>query len=442
MKSQPVNKVLFATDVPFWLMADGAQQRIMSLYRFFCNSGFETQAFFVGTSRHRVTRQRRPDEVHLRPYTSSDPPRSLAGRLRWFANATMNQAMEWLATATRNQAVQGPESMTLEDFRWPWAAEKFRELVDELQPDLIVCEYVKLAYLVDAIDDAVRDRIICAVDTHDLLFRRAQHFEAHGFPHWLKIDREEEARALQKFDLILAIQPHEAVEFRKLAPDATVLTVGHAVELANSHPAPLPDQDVGRLRVGYIGSKNYSNWYAIREFLNEGWPIVMERNRNECELVIAGGICEWIDQALTDSEGAPRGAIPADRMQGVTCLGRVQTIDEFYSRIDVLINPVQFGTGLKIKNAEALSFARLLITTTAGFDGMPESTRMACLVVDSVPEIGEAINSLIQDRPAIRRLQNLALELSQTEFSADNAYHELAEWLERCDPNAKTEKMP
>lgn len=442
MKSQPINKVLFATDVPFWLMADGAQQRIMSLYRFLRNSGCDSQVFFVGTTLTRDAVANCPEEVRLRPYTSSDPPRSLAGRLRWFANATMNQAMEWLTTAAGNQAVQGPESMTLEDFRWPWAAEKFREVVDELQPDLIVCEYVKMAYLLDALDQADRERIVCAVDTHDLLYKRAEHFQEHGFPHWLKIDRDEEASALQKFDLILAIQPHEAVEFKKLAPYATVLTVGHAVELANSHPAPLPEQDVGRLRVGYIGSKNYSNWYAIREFLNEGWPVVMERNRDECELVIAGGICEWIEQALTDAEGAPPGAIPADRMQGVKCLGHVPTIDEFYSQIEVLINPVRFGTGLKIKNAEALSFARLLITTTAGFDGMPESTRMACMVVDSVPEIGEAINSLIQDRPAIRRLQNLALELSRTEFSADYAYRELAEWLERYDPTAKSEKMP
>jgi hypothetical protein len=95
-----------------------------------------------------------------------------------------------------------------------------------------------------------------------------------------------------------------------------------------------------------------------------------------------------------------------------------------------MINPVEFGTGLKIKNAEALRFGKLLITTMNGFDGMPEATRLACKVVEDVDEMGLAINSICNDLSSIRPMQRLALELSQTEFSETQAYSELKRFLE------------
>ena len=92
-------------------------------------------------------------------------------------------------------------------------------------------------------------------------------------------------------------------------------------------------------------------------------------------------------------------------------------------------------TGLKIKNAEALSFGKLLITTTQGFDGMPQSTRLACKVVNSVDEMGDAINSLTNDASSIRSMQSLAAQLAQTEFSPEFAYSELSEWIDRFNRN-------
>jgi hypothetical protein len=196
--------------------------------------------------------------------------------------------------------------------------------------------------------------------------------------------------------------------------------------------------------VGYIGSKNFSNWQAIREFLTTAWPVVLSRNPELCELVIAGAICDWFD---TDGEGqilfsrsddpAADPNVPAANptqqttIPQVRLLGRIDHVEDFYDAIDVVINPVQFGTGLKIKNAESLRFGKLLITTLNGFNGMPEATRLACMVVESVNEMGLAINSICNDLSTIRPMQQLALELSQTEFSESQAYSELRDYLHR-----------
>ena len=371
-------------------------------------------------------------------FTSDRPPQRLFSRVQWYADATLNQARHWLSRKSKSiPTTEGPGSLKLEDFHWPWAIRRFREVVQQYKPNTIIFEYIKMGYLMDALSEQQRRQINCVVDTHDILYRRAEQFFAHGFPHWLTIDRSEEAESLKQFDLIMAIQEHEAEEFREMAPATETIRVGHAVELTGNlkqPPQQFKETPIEQLRIGYIGSKNFSNWSAIRKFLRTAWPKVLQKNNDFCQLLIAGGICDWI-QGQPDLADPDPGILTPEQLQSVQLLGHVGAIEQWYDQIDVLINPVEFGTGLKIKNAEALSFGKLLITTTQGFDGMPQSTRLACKVVNSVDEMGDAINSLTQEADSIRSMQSLAAQLAQTEFSPKFAYSELSEWIDRSNRN-------
>ena len=434
-------RVLFATDVPFWQTSTGAEQRIFALHRFLKNEECDCAVFYLGKLDD--TERQMVDQYGIEVFdcVSDEPPEKLVSRLRWYADATIHQARNWLFREKGATAVvDGPASLTLEDFEWPWAKTRFSETVQSYDPDCVIFEYIKMAYLVDALDQNQRNCTQCLVDTHDVLYRRAEQFFAHGFPHWLEIDREQEAGVLKKFDAVIAIQDKEAKTFSEMTDSMIpVITAGHAVDSDVDNEV---SQKIGRppkkIVVGYIGSKNFSNWQAIRQFLYCAWPTVVERNAATCELVIAGGICDWFD---SDLDGKPilRSNVGADGkdegdvygpIENVKLLGRIDSIDEFYDQIDVVINPVEFGTGLKIKNAESLRFGKLLITTTNGFDGMPEATRLACMVVENVNEMGQAINSICNDLPSIRPMQELALQLSQTEFSESQAYSELKRYLE------------
>ena len=422
------HRILFATDVPFWKMSDGAQQRISSLHRYLASHGHAVHVFYLGKvdehSRELVTQQ----SIDLSQITSDQPPKNLLSRLQWYANATINQARQWLMRPSCSLTDEdGPRSLELDDFRWPWAMRRFRETVNLFKPTIIVFEYIKMGYLMDALSEDERASMKCVVDTHDILHRRASQFFENGFPHWLKINREQESKALEPYDLILAIQDKEAQILRSMAPNVETITVGHAVDLPAHAPCSKVENPGGKVRFGYIGSKNFSNWHAIQNFVENAWPAVVDKNSDTCELLVAGGICEWLETGASDHTST----ISPESLKNVTLVGRVDEIKEFYAQIDVLINPVEFGTGLKIKNAEALSFGKQLITTTNGFDGMPESSRLACRVVESVSEMGDAINSMLLDPEAIAKMQVLASELAQTEFSERFAYSALSEWLNR-----------
>ena len=55
---------------------------------------------------------------------------------------------------------------------------------------------------------------------------------------------------------------------------------------------------------------------------------------------------------------------------GVLSIGPVETIDVFWPNIDIAINPIRFGSGLKIKNVEALAYGLPLLTTPIGAEGL------------------------------------------------------------------------
>ncbi|MEM9412657.1 MAG: glycosyltransferase [Planctomycetota bacterium] len=440
----PKHRILFATDVPFWQASTGAEQRILAMYRHLHETGCECGAFYLGQLDANEQAIARKFELNIFENSSDQPPEKLVNRIRWYADATINQAKDWLSQSKSElpkMSLNGPPSLDLADFRWPWAITRFTERIESFQPDMVIFEYIKMAYLMEGMSFEQRERTRCLLDTHDVLHRRAEQFFAHGFPHWIKIDRASETKVLEKFDAVIAIQDQEANTFREMTDSQVeVITVGHAVDRDEPDEALAATTKADRIKVGYIGSKNFSNWQAISEFLCCAWPFVVEKNSDTCELVVAGEICDWLDlekiaerkrsDDQPDDLSSDNPLIPKPRIENVKMLGRVENIEDFYDQIDVVINPVEFGTGLKIKNAESLRFGKLLITTTNGFDGMPEATRLACKVVENVNEMGLAINSICNDIDSLRPMQSLALQLSQTEFSVSQAYSELERYLQ------------
>lgn len=103
----------------------------------------------------------------------------------------------------------------------------------------------------------------------------------------------------------------------------------------------------------------------------------------EVGVTIAGGVCEKLT------------AVP-----GIRLLGQVENLAPVYRSATVVVNPVLFGTGLKIKTIEALGFGKALVTTKAGAEGMDDLAGKAFLVAGSDASFSDAVVSLLLDRGA------------------------------------------
>jgi len=243
----PLNqtRVLMATDIPFWRKSTGAEQRMASLVHFLASDGVCIRTFYLGqadsdqfTDLDRELIERQQLDVEQR--SSDQPPRGLANKIGWYAQATKNQLKQWGNQADPDgDSETGDDSATssstsLADYHWPWAVSAFAESIETFQPNSIIIQYIKLSYLLDALSEQQRSDIHTLIDTHDVLHIRAEQFREHGFQHWIDVTREEEANELKKFNTIIAIQNEEADLFRKMAPESNTIVCGHAVELASS----------------------------------------------------------------------------------------------------------------------------------------------------------------------------------------------------------------
>ncbi len=431
------HRLLIATDVPFWRKSTGAEQRISSLVRFLTSESIAIRTFYLGqtgTAQFTERDQQLISEgsLDVQQRSSEQPPQALAQKAGWYAAATLHQIQSLTRQNHKDEPEGSPsQSLTLTNFRWPWAIKAFAESFNEFQPDSVLIEYVKLSYLLDALSPKQRTSTQCLIDTHDALHIRCQQFRQYGFSHWIDIDREEESRELSKFDVILAIQSEEAKIFQDMAPATKTIVCGHTTELPATGEATLPQRpEPSKLRLGYLASTNGSNAHAIDSFLNEVWIPLMEDTDHRFELVVGGSICEFVKRKIES-------LTPAQNL-GLRLLGRVDDLPTFYNSVDLVINPVKFGTGLKIKTAESLAFGLPVLTTPAGTAGLTddfprnENGQNNCPVIvwDSPITFRRELDLLANSPTRLQECSEAAKKLAQTAFSEQRAYSALKRYLD------------
>ncbi|GAA0856844.1 glycosyltransferase [Aliiglaciecola litoralis] len=232
-----------------------------------------------------------------------------------------------------------------------WYDKRVSELVETLcdtyQFDICLTNYVWFSKVLDS----VSAQTLKIIDTHDVFGDRHLVAKQAGLePVWFYTTRALESLALSRADLIIAIQDEEQAYFESIT-DTPVTTLGYVVPLQRILPRnPITSS---KIRVGYIGSGNPFNVSSMLSFQANimAHPELLDK----FEFVLAGTICRNIE-----SEN-----------QVFTIVGMVDELDDFYSTIDIAVNPMVGGTGLKIKTLEALSFGKPLLGTVDAMVGIP-----------------------------------------------------------------------
>jgi len=135
-------------------------------------------------------------------------------------------------------------------------------------------------------------------------------------------------------------------------------------------------------------------------------------------LIVAGSIGEVVKSKLDQDE---------TKLTNVRIPGRVKDLFEFYDQVDIVINPVEFGTGLKIKNAEALIMGKPVLTTSHGAIGLPESPAIA--ICDSAVAFQNEIRKFKAEPKLLSDCSAAARKLAKTAFSDQQVYSALKKCL-------------
>ena len=103
--------------------------------------------------------------------------------------------------------------------------------------------------------------------------------------------------------------------------------------------------------------------------------------------------------------------------------GYVEDVSVFYRQATVVLNPVIYGSGLKIKSIEALRYGKCLISTPVGVEGIPLAHEL--LPVAEADQLGSLLVSLLDNTKKIEEYEQNATYMFNKNYTPDACYHEL-----------------
>jgi glycosyltransferase involved in cell wall biosynthesis len=282
------------------------------------------------------------------------------------------------------------------------------KIIRQTKPQAIIAECVWTARCFDAIPPNAL-KILDTIDIQHMRFPSAK--EAGYDVSRLVCTREEEVRELERADILLAIQEEEAGILQEMCPRQRVLVVEHAHRV-HSHVRPPKEAKT----VLFVGNFYEPNNIGLKNFIQQAWPVIHKAHL-DARFVVCGKVCQ-------SYEGQPP--------EGVEFKGLVPCLDEFYEAATVVVNPIPFGTGLKIKTVEALAQGKCLVSNECGILGLPFPTlENPYCILAPVEEMGDRISELFSDPDKRRACEEAALRLAERRFSPQACYEELTEIIER-----------
>jgi glycosyltransferase involved in cell wall biosynthesis len=281
-------------------------------------------------------------------------------------------------------------------------AEELRRAVARHRPDVVHICFPQMAHYVEACAG-----VPAVMDTLDValvgVFRRAMSArriwaKAYYLLQWLCWVRYE-SRWFPLFGKVLTVTRQDAAAVKMVLPDLDVYADAIAVDIA-----PPPSEAPGRSRrIGFLASFGHQpNVDAVLYFAREIFPLVRER-LPDAEFVVAG---KNPPAALVEGEGA-----------GISCLGFVDDVPAFYGGVDLVVAPIRYGGGIKIKVLEAMACGRPVVTTSVGAEGIAEADEEALVVADDPAAFAGAAVALLVDETRRSELGERARRLIERRFS-------------------------
>jgi glycosyltransferase involved in cell wall biosynthesis len=258
--------------------------------------------------------------------------------------------------------------------------------------DFCIIEYIHNAYFLNYLPKGIKT----ILDAHDIVNLRTKSFKKHKYSNPLfDLPAVIEYRIFNAFDFVMLICRPDILSAKRYVPEEKLILTSHSCTPSNS----IIRENV--LTLGFIGSDYIPNQDAMHYFL-EQWSKI-NKNYN-----VVFNIYGKVTHYLKEYES----------MTNVKLIGFVHDLERVYNEIDIVINPVRFGAGIKIKNIEALAFGKPLITTLHSARGLETGINKAFLVADKKQAFDSCLDIFINDFATRMKYSAAALTYISENFNA------------------------
>ncbi|RJQ28234.1 MAG: glycosyltransferase [Peptococcaceae bacterium] len=220
-----------------------------------------------------------------------------------------------------------------------------------------------------------------------------------------------ERRVLAGVDLCLLASETDAAYMRQFAPQARVAVVPNGVDTSFFIPQEGPEDECKLL---FTGNMAYPpNEDGALFFYREVFPLVL-RQCPEARLVIAG-----------KNPPPPIRALAGDGRVEVT--GYVPDLRPYLAGAAVVVSPVRFGAGTRLKLLEAFAAGKAVVSSTLGCEGLDVAPGRHLEVADEPAEMAAKAAALLREPGRAAELGRRARELVEEKYD----WRVIGEQLER-----------
>ena len=229
--------------------------------------------------------------------------------------------------------------------------------------------------------------------------------------------RRFEARAFRDADMVLAVSGEDREQIDAMAGTGKAMLVENGVDVAYYTPAGDPVGQGDNLV--FVGSMDWlPNIDGMKWFVRDMLPTI-RGVRPKTRLTIVGRSPHPDIRALHDP-GA-----------GVVVTGTVDDVRPFVREAGVVIVPLRFGGGTRLKILEAFAMGKAVLSTALGCEGILCEDNRHLRIEDHPQSFARRCLELMGDEAARRRLGMQGRDLALSRYSWDAVVGRMHEAVER-----------
>lgn len=223
----------------------------------------------------------------------------------------------------------------------------------------------------------------------------------------------EERRGVSKAASTLVCSQIDAARLRKLFRTQKVDVIPNALQLPE-RVLPL----VANKQLLMVGAYGYDpNADAAEFFITDVLPLIRQR----------------VPDAELHLVGASPQSIPSfsRKPEGVKFVGYADDLPATYAASRVVVCPIRYGGGTRVKLVEAAGWGKPIVSTTIGAEGLGMVHGNDALIADSAERFADACVSLLNDDELCKALGRGARSLAEQSFDGKRIAEQLgAKWRE------------
>ncbi len=284
-----------------------------------------------------------------------------------------------------------------------------KDILEDEKFDIILLETIQLATYIPLLRQLSLAKIVIrSHNVEHIIWKQVADNQSSIFNKWylnLQVKRLKtfELKSMNECDLLMTISQYDLDTFQSLGFSKKGIVVPVGLDL-NTYPHE--NLNVHNLqKMGFIGSLDWiPNQEGLKWFMNTIWKELL-LSFPKLQLEIAGRTApDWIKNISvpnTNYVGAPENAVT------------------FINRNPIMLVPILQGSGIRIKILEGMALGRIIITTSAGLEGIPATNYSQIIIADNLNEFIKAIHFCITYPEKAIEIGNSAREFIEKDYNRD-----------------------